>query len=251
MKKRFIKIIGVLFFALLAIGIIFFGYQESNKKELQQRADFAEAAVPSEANKLKKITTKVQALYSDKAQNFLNNKTSTESVEALKVEVQAIKATPQAYGITEKVALPRLQTLADNKQKIQEQLEQIATKLTIQENLSPLFLSPITEWEEVTDEVIAASVTSQKIEEITTTLETLPDSQWHKNISAYLSQAKEQFDQVKAIKQTLSDYLSKENPIKYEDYATLLENINSISNEELRNDLSNQLDQVENELGIA
>lgn len=251
MNRSFIKGVSVIFFAVLAIAVLIIGQQVNSRNQYQQRVEFAESAAAVEREKLESLEKTINGFYADENHVFLADDATTEKMEELRSQLTGLKITAEDYAIRKDSLPESIQGLADRKKDLQEELLDIQDKVIIQEKTAELFVEDIDNWQDVTLDLSVETNASQTMTSaVREDLTLFPESQWQENVSEYLTEAEAQIQEAEELQERLEHYLTEGVAVSYTDYLDALYAVEEVSNEELREELSELTDQLASSMGL-
>ena len=233
---------------LISVGICFIGLQVNQRRQYNQRVTYAQTAIKTEKSELENIGNKVDDLYLTDQKDFLNSETTTNDVSNLKTNLESIKVTGTDFNIKDSSLPPQAKEMAKLKEVISKQLIDASDKLQLQEDTDKLFLDKLPNWQKSTDDLLIKDDLS--LEEISKTKEKLTffeDDKWKELADQYLSFAIEQVEKIQMINKKIDEGAIS----TYDDYLTLLDDIDSVKNEKNKTEFEKIAEKIAEDLGIT
>ncbi len=245
MNKPFLKGIGVLIIAAIAVAVCFLGYKFNNERQYQQRVAYAETAVTNEKVKLEQLQKTIAALYTNDKNIFIKKEATTAKVTKIRSELEAIRTSATDFGIREDSLPAGAQELDKEKADLVAKLTEAADKLRIQDQTNRLFTEKIKDWQKYQDDlIIRDNLKEKEVTEIRGKLSSFSDDAWRKVAANYLKDAAEQAKIANELQATLDKLLKKGAVVTYDDYLNVLNEIEKIRNQKLKDKFYKLSDEV-------
>lgn len=254
MEKPFIKSLTTVVVGAGAIAICLFGYHINNQRQHQQRINYAESAITNQKDTLTSLSKEVK-VYSTKEKIFLNPEITEETIKSLSNKLSSVKLLADDYDIKESELPKEAVAIQDEKKAIVTQLDSAESKLKIQTAVNDLFTKNVSNWQQAVDDVvIKEKVTSSEVARVRENMSFFKDSPWKTVVMQYLGFADTQIAQVTQLDQ-LFDTMLKDGQVSatatYDQYLTVLSQIEQIRNEKIRAAYATKAQTVAQQMGYS
>lgn len=248
MKKSLVKGFFMIVVMAGALGICFFGYRVNANRVKEQKIAYAESMTDISEETLNDLASDIATLYTDSSKQFLTSETTEEAVVALEGKVNEVQATAEDFELDGTSLNSSLKKLNQKKEQQLLELEGIRQQLKLEQKITGLFTAETLSWQPATDDVtITDDLTTDDIVKLQNQVNDMGAESWRNAANHYLNAANEQLKQVADIQATFDSYIKDgalTADVDYNNYYTLESQINEVKNETLRNDLHQQLDQL-------
>ena len=234
MKTPFLKGVGVIIIAILSIGICVVGFQRSrqNQQEQQTITSTEKISVQDARLRLDELKDALEEFYTDGNEQFIVEGTTYEEVHQIATEIDEMNVGAE---------LEEEQTI------LSESFNNLATKITIQEEANALYEQPKNDWQDVEErQPIRTGVEESDFTDIENRLESLPDGDWKDSVLEFVGHGREQILLIEILRETIEKYASGSSEVSYEDYLSTVSDISYVRNEEMRAELLELANQVSN-----
>lgn len=249
MLKSVFGKIGVLIVAIIAVGICAVGYQVESHRQYQQRVVYAKSSVSQENKRLNSLEKQVNSFYQNsKEKQFINQNVKAMDVTKVKAEVDGVKVTATDFNIKRESLPLNISKLTNKKKRINKDLDDVSSKLKLQEKINQLFTEDIDNWQKLDSSmVITDKLSTEQIGDITDELEFFPNGNWKDLAQDYVKLASNQVNLVDTIQRKIKKY--KEQIITYDQYLNLITQSKQVSNEKIRNSFKKDFDKFAERVG--
>lgn len=256
MRKHLVKGLAIAVVGVGAIAVCYGGYKVNGQRQYEQRVQYANKAIDKSQSELTALEETINQFYEDEGKTFLRADLSDSDIATARTKLDGIKANAEEYGIQSKDLKDDGKAIEETREQLETELGKAQNKLSIQNQTSALFESPISSWKEAVNDVIIKEDTGD--EAIGKVRESLKlskiDDGWSTVIQGYLDFANAQVTRVKEIRTSL-DSMLKDGQITeaatYESYLNLADSISQVRNTALKDKFTADLTTIANQLGTS
>lgn len=238
MKMPFMKSLVTVVVGISAISICLFGYSFNNKRQHQQRLDYAEISVINQKNNVASLSKEIDKLYITQKKIFLRPEITEETISGLSSKLSSVKLTAADYGIKESELPKEAVAIQEKKEAAETQLADAESKLKIQTAINGLFTKNISNWQQAeADAIIKDKLTSADVTRVRENMSFFKDTPWKTIVIQYLELADTQIAQITQLDQLFDTMLKNgqvTTTVTYGQYLTALSQIAQIRNEKIR-----------------
>lgn len=255
MGKPLLKAAAVVIVGIGAVAVCFVGYKVNASRQYDQRVSYAETAVKKEKTTLKEIEEEIASLYSDKTQVFLKNGLKEADVTKTATKLDTVKVSADEFGINEKDLPENVKSVEEEKEKLNQKMDDVDLKFRIQENVNDLFTKPVSNWQTAkNDVIIKEKLAETSIGDVRERLKLIEDSKWKELVTQYLDYATAQVTRVTDIQKEIDKMLKDgkaTDAATYDAYLNLVNSISQVRNEALKEKFEKSADTLSKQIGVG
>jgi len=255
MGKPLFKTLAVLFVAIGAIAICLLGYRQNNQRQYEQRVAYAETAIAAEKDSLATIAESIASLYSGEDQTFLKKDLTQEDVSKIVAKLASVKVSADDYGIDDDALPSASKEIQEQKQALDNELKDAEAKIKVQADTDALFTKGVSNWQKAENDVIITK--DLKVTDVGNVRENLnffDDSKWKDLVTEYLGYADAQLDRIAKLDESFDSMLKDDvvtSEVTLEKYLSVVESINQIRNEDLKEKYTKLADSISTQMGYS
>ncbi|MDV7751311.1 hypothetical protein [Enterococcus casseliflavus] len=255
MGKPLFKTLAVLLVANGAIAICLLGYRQNNQKQYEQRVAYAKTAISAEKDSLATIEEEIGKLYNSDDRTILQKDVSQEDVTKLVAKLASVKVSADDYGIEEDALPSDSKEIQAQKATLDDELKDAEAKIKIQTGTDALFTKGVSNWQKAeNDVIIKADLKDTDVGNVRENLNFFDDSAWKDLVKEYLGYADAQLDRIAKLDESFDSMLKDDvvtSEVTLEKYLSVVESINQIRNEDLKEKYTKLADSISIQMGYS
>lgn len=253
--KTWIKGLGVLAIAVVAIGVNVAGFMKVRGGQQTQNVDQIATSIVSQQKQLTDLEELVKTAYIDESKEFLQPNLKKEDIDKMENGLSKIKVSAEDFGVSEADLPEETAEFAKKKDALQATVREVVQQFNLQVEVQKLFTNETIDFQNVTNDVIMASeVTETQIDEINEKVTALEKENWQANVQEYLSFAQAQLNRVQELEGIFSEMIVDGNITEsatYDMYYYVADSVSQVRNPDLKAGLLEQLEIVSQQLGMG
>lgn len=234
MKTPFLKGVGVIIIAVVSIGVCVVGFQRSRQSQQEQQTIMSteEVSVQDMQPRLEELKDVLEEFYIDGNEQFIVEGTTYEEVHQIATEIDEMNVGAE---------------LEEEQTTLSESFNNLAAKITIQEEANALYEQPKNDWQDVEErQPIRTGVEESDFTDIENRIENLPDGEWKDSVLEFVGHGREQILLIESLRETIEQYANGSSEVSYDNYQSAVNDISYVRNEEMRAELLELANQVSN-----
>lgn len=255
MGKPLLKTLTVVAVGVGSVAICLVGYRQNNQRQYQQRVEYAQTAIASEADSIASLKKEVASLYLNEDRTFLKAGITADDISQLVGKLSMIKVSGEEYGIEENALPADAKEIQKQKQAIDDELKEIEAKQKIQEATDKLFTKGVSNWQKAeNDVIIKKDLKETDVGSIRENLNFFEDDKWTALVKEYLGFADAQLDRVTKLQKEFDRMLKDDkvtDAVTYENYLSAVDSISKIRNKDLKEKYTKLAETVASQMGYV
>jgi glutathionyl-hydroquinone reductase len=247
-NMNIVKVVGFLIVVAGALFVCLYGMNFNAKEEEQRKIEYAEATLKSETAKIQQLNVQVSGFYKDETEEFLISQIEEDQIKQLESKINQLKIEASDFGLEAAQFSVDISEVSKEKEELVFKITDIKEKYMIQNQLTKMLLQAPQTWEVSSETaVINKEASADKLLKIQNDVLKKGGS-WGTAMAAYITEMDAQVKLYTEIKQGINKMLAGDSltsEATVENLIYRVEQLPQVKNEQLRKELSDQLDVIE------
>lgn len=241
-KKRNLIIASSILLGTTTVGGTVYAYSQHTSH--QESIDNATASIKLEQETLDQLFTKLESY--ELEGGFLSKELNVEELGKIEKSLNSVKDSYIDFHIEKDDLKSDIKVIKLDKKELEEKLEGISTKLTVQDQVNALFAEDVIVGSDVSKQALADGVKVEKVDGIKESV-TDVDSKWGKALTKSLDNAVAQVKQIDKANKAVAKVFKDDKVVEGVDrdaYKKAKSVVKKVENEKVSKELNTKLDKV-------